>query len=276
MSSSSSPSNTGVTGVSNSTTILSPLPPSPSSSTSSLTSEEETFDHLAPVPSPVVVSLTTRSNGRSDAGADAIPTPTLGLRDLVRMHKMERKNSSAATGAITTSTTPAPAATPSTTNQVQITVAATAGAGDDEAPPYADSNNRGEVFARQVVIRGWKVVGGKSWTDMGKIGAYVVYDIDIGLQNGGNINILRRYTDFVKLRSALKSRYPQLEAAIPPLPGRAHISKFSEKFLKDRQPRLQRFLKGVILHPVMGKGGEGSVVGQWVIGPTSEVRKSLV
>jgi hypothetical protein len=28
-------------------------------------------------------------------------------------------------------------------------------------------------FTREVVIKGWKVVGGKSWTDLGRIGAYV-------------------------------------------------------------------------------------------------------
>lgn len=28
-------------------------------------------------------------------------------------------------------------------------------------------------FARAVEIKGWKVVGGKSWTDQGKVGAYV-------------------------------------------------------------------------------------------------------
>lgn len=28
-------------------------------------------------------------------------------------------------------------------------------------------------FAADVEIKGWRVVGGKSWTDMGRIGAYV-------------------------------------------------------------------------------------------------------
>jgi len=28
-------------------------------------------------------------------------------------------------------------------------------------------------FAGDVEIKGWRVVGGKSWTDMGRIGAYV-------------------------------------------------------------------------------------------------------
>lgn len=44
------------------------------------------------------------------------------------------------------------------------------------------------------------------------------------------------------------------------------IAKFSQKFLEDRQVRLQRFLRTVMLHPEMGKGGERSVVGAWILG----------
>ncbi|WWD18119.1 hypothetical protein CI109_102568 [Kwoniella shandongensis] len=245
---------------------LAPLPPSPSSSTSSLTSEEESFDHLAPAVG-TTVTVSTSKNGEK---------PTLGLRDLVRMHRGDRQKSSTRGGIPTIHSTGISTTIGGARSSEQITSTSTSST-TDNVPSYDEvigngdgmtvARSENEVFARQVVIRGWKVVGGKSWTDMGKVGAYVVYDIDIGLRNGGNINILRRYTDFVNLRSALKARYPELEAAIPPLPGKAHISKFSEKFLEDRQPRLQRFLKGVVLHPVMGKGGDGSIVGQWVIGP---------
>ncbi|WVQ85490.1 hypothetical protein IAT38_007655 [Cryptococcus sp. DSM 104549] len=203
------------------------LPPSPSSSHSSLTSEDVSFDHLAP-PGPSSPSTSTPA--------------TLGLIDLVNMRGRDKAARRAAGDDLDRDGGGA----------ISVRVRAAADEGDQ--------------FARQVVIRGWKVVGGKSWTDGGKVGAYVVYDIDIGLRNGGNINILRRYTDFVRLRSMLKERYPHLRQAIPPLPGKAHMSKFSPKFLGDRQPRLQRFLKGVILHPEMGRGGTGSVVGAWVIG----------
>lgn len=121
-------------------------------------------------------------------------------------------------------------------------------------------------FAREVAIKGWKIVGGESWTDVAKLGAYVVYDIDIKLKDGGKLNILRRYTDFVRLRKALRIKYHHLWQAIPPLPGKMHIAKFSPKFLEERQSRLQRFLRGVILHPEMGQGGSGSIVGTWVLG----------
>lgn len=57
-------------------------------------------------------------------------------------------------------------------------------------------------FASEVEIKGWRVVGGKSWTDLGRIGAYVggyqlshrmiqgelmpvVYDIEITLRGVG-------------------------------------------------------------------------------------------
>lgn len=43
-------------------------------------------------------------------------------------------------------------------------------------------------------------------------------------------------------------------------------AKFSPEFLEERQFRLQRFLKGIILHPEMGQGGSGSIVGSWVLG----------
>ncbi|WVO19724.1 uncharacterized protein IAS62_001014 [Cryptococcus decagattii] len=121
-------------------------------------------------------------------------------------------------------------------------------------------------FAREVIIKGWKIVGGESWTDVAKLGAYVVYDIDIKLKDGGKLNILRRYTDFVRLRKALRIKYHHLWQAIPPLPGKMHIAKFSPEFLEERQFRLQRFLKAIILHPEMGQGGSGSIVGSWVLG----------
>ncbi|CAD6578293.1 MAG: hypothetical protein TREMPRED_002144 [Tremellales sp. Tagirdzhanova-0007] len=69
-------------------------------------------------------------------------------------------------------------------------------------------------FTREVEIKGWKIVGGKSWTDRAKVGAYV--------------------------------------------------AKFSPDFLVDRQPRLQRFLRTVVLHPELGRGGKDSVIGNWL------------
>lgn len=36
-------------------------------------------------------------------------------------------------------------------------------------------------FAKDVRIDGWKVIGGKTWSDKAKLGSYVVYDIHISL-----------------------------------------------------------------------------------------------
>ncbi|WVQ97060.1 hypothetical protein IAU59_004170 [Kwoniella sp. CBS 9459] len=259
---------TGTNVVITSSETLHILPPSPAASDSSLTSEEVSFDHNA---APIAVDTPAGPSRTGTQGCKEGRAPTLGLRDLVKMHKRDRtrramtSKAGSGSGGIYSS------------NQVQIhdSTSAISLGGDSPTvdpsavPPYPGDEPGAGVFARQVVIRGWKVVGGSSWTDGGKMGAYVVYDIDIGLRNGGNLNILRRYNDFVRLRSDLLSRYPTLEGAIPPLPGKAHFSRFSSKFLEERQPRLQRFLKAVVLHPEMGKGGTDSVVGRWVMGDES-------
>ncbi|WVQ71212.1 hypothetical protein IAR50_000737 [Cryptococcus sp. DSM 104548] len=83
------------------------------------------------------------------------------------------------------------------------------------------------------------------------------------------MNFLRRYSHFERLHSALVKRYPYLLSAIPSLPGKVHMTRFSLKFLNDRRVRLQRFLKGVVLHPEMGRGGPDSVVGTWITGDGS-------
>lgn len=49
------------------------------------------------------------------------------------------------------------------------------------------------------------------------------------------------------------------------------VARFNEKFLADRQPRLQRFLRGVMLHPEMGRAGGHSIVGQWIVNPNSDI-----
>ncbi|WWC96769.1 hypothetical protein V866_003642 [Kwoniella sp. B9012] len=240
-------------GPSTSANTLLLLPPSPTSSSSSLTSDEVTFDHLASV------QPQHRSQDSPSGDVPKPKPPILGLRDLVKMHRAEKAHKQQSLSSTI----------PMSPNTIEIR---------DELPPsYVENEFRNvegerggisdtpEVFARQVVIRGWKVVGGKDWKDVAKLGAYVVYEIDISLRNGGNIEILRRYTDFVNLRNALKIKYPTLKDAIPQLPGKAHFSKFSPEFLEQRQPRLQRFLRSVVLHPEMGKGGERSIVGNWIM-----------
>ncbi|OXC70979.1 hypothetical protein AYX13_00396 [Cryptococcus neoformans] len=209
------------------------LPLSPASSRSSLTFEEVSFNYNDP--------LEDENSQQGDT--------TSGSGDLVRTHGREAKD------------------TKNGEERGRQEVGRPGNGRRTSIKLFEGSDQRAEgPFAREVTIKGWKVVGGESWTDVAKLGAYVVYDIDIKLKDGGKLNILRRYTDFVKLRKALRIKYHHLWQAIPPLPGKMHIAKFSPKFLEERQSRLQRFLRGVILHPEMGQGGSGSIVGTWVLG----------
>jgi hypothetical protein len=55
--------------------------------------------------------------------------------------------------------------------------------GSFEAPRPGEDHPLPPPFARDVKIDGWKMVGGKTWTDKAKLGSYVVYEIDIALQS---------------------------------------------------------------------------------------------
>ncbi|BEI94813.1 uncharacterized protein CcaverHIS019_0703940 [Cutaneotrichosporon cavernicola] len=91
-----------------------------------------------------------------------------------------------------------------------------------------------------------------------KVGAYVVYEIEIALRSGTTVLIMRRYTEF------------HLRRTIPPLPGKNHMHKLSPEFLQDRRPRLQRFLRTVALHPEMGQGD--GAFSRWVLASGSTPR----
>ncbi|WVW80334.1 hypothetical protein I302_102314 [Kwoniella bestiolae CBS 10118] len=255
-----SPNNNADAETSTTANTLLLLPPSPTSSSSSLTSDEVIFDHLASIPAQQQDVPST--SGNSNSSSKGKP-PILGLRDLVKMHQAEKKAQKAKLSLPSTPVSPGTIMIREELPPAYTAVHCQSSSSGSNAGGISD---HAEVFAKQVVIRGWKVVGGKDWRDVAKLGAYVVYDIDISLRNGGNIEILRRYTDFVNLRNALKTKYPSLKDAIPQLPSKAHFSKFSPEFLEQRQPRLQRFLRSVILHPEMGKGGKDSIVGQWIMG----------
>lgn len=83
---------------------------------------------------------------------------------------------------------------------------------------------RDAPFAKEVEVKGWQIVGGRNFDDKARVGAYVgesvtrssgetaqliiVYDIELQLRNGSTVTILRRYTEFVRLRKELQSAYP--------------------------------------------------------------------
>lgn len=193
------------------------LPLSPASSRSSLTFEEVSFNYNDPL-----------EDGNSQQG-----DTTSGSGDLVRTHGREAKD------------------TKNSEERGRQEVGRPGNRRRTSIKLFEGSDQRAEgPFAREVTIKGWKIVGGESWTDVAKLGAYVggykipaapsrvssaeamavVYDIDIKLKDvsldsmlrqwgmrgqllnfvalqGGKLNILRRYTDFVKLRKALRIKY---------------------------------------------------------------------
>ncbi|ORX34172.1 hypothetical protein BD324DRAFT_636922 [Kockovaella imperatae] len=253
-----------------------------SPSLSSLTSEESFNPHANPV-DPEFERKT------------AATKPALGVRELIHMARTEKEKSSRSNRSVIPPESPLAFSPP-----VEIRLFGGDNLADDlqagggraqhhggEVPdgeyehrslaqivalplPLTETvrDSRNAPFAREVEIKGWKVVGGKTWTGAARVGAYVVYEIEIIFRTGGSTTILRRYTDFVNLRAALDVRFPGFREAIPVLPGKAHMAKFSAKFLADRQSRLGLFLRAVMLHPVMGRGGPNSVVGAWVTDDT--------
>lgn len=117
--------------------------PSPSSS-SSLTSSSSFDPHANPPP--------------EDKGEQG--PSTLGLRELNDMRRRDRRVRKAAKAGARAEREPEMIVPDSTRGGVKL-VQSVIGGGT-ESP-----------FAVDVQIKGWRVVGGKSWTDLGRIGAYV-------------------------------------------------------------------------------------------------------
>jgi hypothetical protein len=139
--------------------LLTRLSASPASSTSSLTSSSSFDPHADP------------SLGESSKSATE-HVQVLGLRELARMRRHERRARKEANKP--------------TQGRNEVRLISVIG-------PETDL-----PFAKEVEIKGWRVVGGKSWTDLGRIGAYVgqstagrvvggadilVYDIEVTLRS---------------------------------------------------------------------------------------------
>lgn len=118
-----------------------------------------------------------------------------------------------------------------------------------------DSRNRA-CWAKSVHIENHVVVGSG-------IGAFVTWNINVETlqvpfyrdsiqqhdanygQQGGSLQIRKRYSEFDDLRHKLIQTFPYSEAAMPPIPPKSVISKFRPKFLENRRTGLQYFLKSV-------------------------------
>ncbi|TVY68757.1 PX domain-containing protein [Lachnellula suecica] len=82
-----------------------------------------------------------------------------------------------------------------------------------------------------------------------RIGAFVVWNINVETLQGGTMRVRKRYSEFDDLRHKLLQTFPNSEAAMPPLPRKSVISKFRPKFLENRRTGLQYFLNCILLNP---------------------------
>lgn len=119
------------------------------------------------------------------------------------------------------------------------------------------SSVSGEVYARDVRIRGWSEVGTKTR-------GYVSFEVVVLTKRGVVIHAHRRYSSFAALRKQLVAQVPQHKAALPPLPPKDALHKYSAKHLEQRRLALTDWLQAVILDPRWGPKTR-----QWLVGPAS-------
>eukprot|EP01095_Lingulamoeba_sp_RSL-Kostka_P009556 TRINITY_DN3322_c1_g2_i2.p1 TRINITY_DN3322_c1_g2~~TRINITY_DN3322_c1_g2_i2.p1 ORF type:complete len:571 (+),score=212.34 TRINITY_DN3322_c1_g2_i2:36-1748(+) len=117
---------------------------------------------------------------------------------------------------------------------------------DDEDDEKSDSFN--------IEIRSIKIVGNG-------VGAYVTYEVNamtnLDLYKNNEMNIFRRYSDFVWLQDELLNNHKGI--IIPPLPDKSVIQtnklfgndRLSSAFTEYRKRELERFLKRISNHPTL-------------------------
>ena len=64
-----------------------------------------------------------------------------------------------------------------------------------------------------------------------------------------DIKVRKRYSDFEWLRNILCIIYPNV--TIPPMPKKNFSSRFNEEFINKRLRSLEKFLKGISIHPLL-------------------------
>ena len=63
------------------------------------------------------------------------------------------------------------------------------------------------------------------------------------------ITVIRRFSHFVMLHTALSRRLPGI--ALPPLPEKQYAGRFSDDFVEARRGDLERYLNKIVRHPVV-------------------------
>lgn len=120
------------------------------------------------------------------------------------------------------------------------------------------------VWAKQVTIDEHTVISGNS---VGA-GAYVVWSCTVDMldvcgasqcertgreqatnsqEQGGQMKLRKRYSEFDELRQRLAKTFPQAAKAMPPLPPKSFVSRFRARFLQKRGEGLAYFLKYVVI-----------------------------
>ncbi|PGH33437.1 hypothetical protein GX50_03744 [[Emmonsia] crescens] len=115
---------------------------------------------------------------------------------------------------------------------------------EDHTEDPANDASKG-LWARSVTIDDYIVVRGSK----SGIGAYVVWICNIQTLEGGSMVVRMRYSEFDDLRSKLAAAFPHAKTALPQLPPKSAIFKFSPKFLETRRLGLAYFLNCVLLNP---------------------------
>lgn len=100
------------------------------------------------------------------------------------------------------------------------------------------------VWARDVRIGQYDIIEGAT-----RAGAYVVYVVNITKVNGGNMTVMRRYSEIARFRDRLVEAFPDRRNEIPPLPPKTVVARFRPQFLEQRRRQLEYFLMCVLLNP---------------------------
>ncbi|CAO1617036.1 unnamed protein product [Parajaminaea phylloscopi] len=113
-----------------------------------------------------------------------------------------------------------------------------------------------EIFARDVKVRGWSEVGARSR-------GHVDFDVVIWTLKGVEIRVHRRYRSFVVLRQQLVAEAPDHGPALPRLPPKDALHKYSARHLEQRRLALTRWLQAVMLDP---RWGGRQALREWLVG----------
>ena len=85
-------------------------------------------------------------------------------------------------------------------------------------------------------------------------GTYVTYRVNtLRTDHKTTISVRRRYRDFEKLFKSLSTKYPDHALAKLPEKKTFELGKFKPEFVESRRKRLEDWLLGLAIHPVLGE-----------------------